>query len=255
MRLIYPLGMNAIAVLSDIHGNRWALEAVLEDMDRRGATFLLNLGDTAYGPLDPAGTVARLMDLPLPARHILGNGDRLVLQGEDVGGPTRTELQTYDALNVAQAAWLGSQPSEAVVGSMRLVHGSPGDDTRYLLETSTERGLRPVTLEHLSLALRDVREDIILCGHSHVPRHVQLPGGKEILNPGSVGLQAFTDDHPFPHVVQNFSPHARYALLEPDDQGWIVSLVSVPYDWESAARKAEENRRPDWARALRSGWI
>jgi predicted phosphodiesterase len=253
--MFHTFAMTTLAVLSDIHGNRWALEAVLEDLQRRGAERILNLGDTAYGPLDPCGTLDRLMDLPLPSHHILGNGDRIVLQGEDALGPSRTERETYDALDVAQASWLGGQPGELSVQGLRMVHGSPGDDTRYLLERVTDRGIRAVSLESLGQALRDVREETVLCGHSHLPRCVQLPGGKLVVNPGSVGLPAYTDDVPLPHSVQNYSPHARYALLEGGPDAWKVALVAVPYDWEAAARCAEAHRRPDWARALRSGWI
>jgi len=55
--------------------------------------------------------------------------------------------------------------------------------------------------------------------------------------------------------VQTRSPHARYALLEPAEDDWKVIHVALPYDWEAAARTADLNGRPDWARALRSGWI
>jgi predicted phosphodiesterase len=48
--------MPPVAVLSDIHGNRWALEAVLDDISRRGIRDMVNLGDSLYGPLDPGGT-------------------------------------------------------------------------------------------------------------------------------------------------------------------------------------------------------
>ena len=46
----------SLAVIADIHGNRWALEAVLQDIDRRGIQQIVNLGDHLTGPLDPAGT-------------------------------------------------------------------------------------------------------------------------------------------------------------------------------------------------------
>jgi hypothetical protein len=46
----------SLAVLADIHGNRWALEAVLADIRGRGIRAMVNLGDSLYGPLDPAGT-------------------------------------------------------------------------------------------------------------------------------------------------------------------------------------------------------
>jgi 3',5'-cyclic AMP phosphodiesterase CpdA len=47
-----------IALISDIHGNSWALDAVLEDINQRGIDQIVNLGDCVYGPLDPAGTCA-----------------------------------------------------------------------------------------------------------------------------------------------------------------------------------------------------
>ena len=71
------VGGQPVAVLSDIHGNRWALAAVLDDIGRRGITRLLNLGDSLYGPLDPAGTAALL--LGLDCLSIRGNEDRILL--------------------------------------------------------------------------------------------------------------------------------------------------------------------------------
>jgi len=55
-----------IAVISDIHGNRWALEAVLEDIDREGTDKIVNLGDAVYGPLDPAGTADIIINRGIP---------------------------------------------------------------------------------------------------------------------------------------------------------------------------------------------
>ena len=93
---------------------------------------------------------------------------------------------------------------------------------------------------------------LLLCGHSHVPRCVK-PCAIAIANPGSVGLQAYDDTHPWPHDIETGSPLARYALV--DTEGWQVSLRSVAYDHESAARRAEANGRSDWADALRSGRV
>jgi hypothetical protein len=76
-----------------------------------------------------------------------------------------------------------------------------------------------------------------------------------IVNPGSVGIQAYEGHHPVPHTLEMGAPHARYAVLERTGSGWIAELIAVPYDWESAARLAERNRRPEWARALRTGYI
>ena len=51
----------SLVVIADIHGNRWALEAVLQDIDRRGIQQIVNLGDHLTGPLDPAGTADLLI--------------------------------------------------------------------------------------------------------------------------------------------------------------------------------------------------
>jgi hypothetical protein len=87
-----------------------------------------------------------------------------------------------------------------------------------------------------------------------MPRSLQLDDGRLIVNPGSVGLQAFAwEDHACPHLVETGSPHARYALLERGAHGWTVAHVAVAYGWESAALIAERHGRPEWAHALRYG--
>ena len=77
-----------------------------------------------------------------------------------------------------------------------------------------------------------------------------------------MGLPAYDDDQPEPHVVETGSPHARYAIVEHlphhadhPHAGWSVALHAVPYDHESMARLAERNGRPDWAHALRTGTV
>jgi diadenosine tetraphosphatase ApaH/serine/threonine PP2A family protein phosphatase len=104
-------------------------------------------------------------------------------------------------------------------------------------------------------AMRGMDAAVILCGHTHVPRVMRLPDGRLIVNPGSVGLQAYDDMHPHAHVVENASPHARYALLTRFALGWQVELRSVPYDHEMAALLADANGRGDWADALRTGFV
>src|SRR5260370_21931391 len=64
----------SLAVIADIHGNRWALEAVLQDIDRRGIQQIVNLGDHLTGPLDPVGTAALLIERTM--LNVCGNDDR-----------------------------------------------------------------------------------------------------------------------------------------------------------------------------------
>lgn len=250
-----------IAVISDVHGNLPALEAVLADIAASGAESTLNLGDILSGPLWPAETAQRLMALDLPT--IRGNHERqlLTLPRERMGA---SDAFAADAITAAQRDWLASLPlTMEPAAEVFCCHGTPDSDLVYFLETVTtdgwrgagEPGLRAATADEVAERAGDVRRDLILCGHTHVPRAVRLDDGRLVVNPGSVGLQAYDDAHPRPHVVENGMPHARYALLTRRGGEWQVEFRALPYDWASAASRAEANGRSDWADALRSGRV
>ena len=85
---------------------------------------------------------------------------------------------------------------------------------------------------------------------------MQIPGGPLILNPGSVGLPAYSDPDMPAHISQSGSPHARYAILNLESEGRVeFELRAVLYDFEEAARRADANDRPAWAHALRTGFM
>lgn len=241
-----------VAVIADVHGNRWALEAVLEDLERRGAEHVLNLGDSLYGPLDPAGTaeVFRRVD----AVSIRGNQDRILLEPRAPATDSPTFRFVVEELTREDVEWLGTHAVAPIrVGPFVLCHGTPERDDHYLLEEVTEHGVRLTEAADLARELAAVDAEVILCGHSHVPRLVALPDGRALVNPGSVGLPAYTDDTPHSHAMEAGSPHARYAWLEPTARGWRIEHVALEYDWERAAVAAEQHGRPDWAAWLRSG--
>lgn len=73
------------------------------------------------------------------------------------------------------------------------------------------------------------------------------------MNPGSVGMPAYNDDKPVPHIVEADSSQARYALLTRTAQGWAAELRAVPYDHEAAAQQAERHGHPEVAYAVRHG--
>ena len=103
------------------------------------------------------------------------------------------------------------------------------------------------------MSLRDHNYPLILCGHDHVCRSLLLADGRLVVNPGSVGLPAYWDDHPYSHVMESGTPHARYTVISLGTHGWTISDHAVPYDWSAAARTALKNGRPDWAEWLRTG--
>lgn len=241
-----------IAVMSDIHGNLAALDAVLADLERRAVHTAVNLGDVVSGPLDPAGTANRLMPLGLPT--IRGNHERqlLTLPPALMG---RSDRQADGLLTAAMRAWLASlQPTLRLADDVLLCHGTVESDLDYLLEHVDEDGARPATRAEVESRARNYDASLILCGHSHVPRTLQLAAGQLVVNPGSVGLPAYGCDDPYPHVMEAGSPHARYAIVERGNGGtWTAELIAVEYDWESVARCAAERGHEDWSVALRSG--
>ena len=76
---------------------------------------------------------------------------------------------------------------------------------------------------------------------------------KIILNTGSVGLPAYSDELPIPHKMENFNPYARYSILTLSDNPVKIEQVVISYDYEVAARMAEKNERNDWAKWIRTG--
>ena len=242
-----------IAVLSDIHGNIAALEAVLHHAGQRDVDLFVNLGDICSGALWPRETADRLMALDWPT--IRGNHERQVLQG-DPAAMGLSDRHARDSLRDDQIAWLAALPATLDLGDgALLVHGTPGSDLEYFLETVDEGGLRAATADEAAQRAGKVSASLILCGHTHVQRAVQLDDGRLIVNPGSVGLPAYDDDRPFPHAVETGTPHARYAVISHGERGWEATFHLVAYDWEQAARDALANDRPDWARALLTGRV
>lgn len=240
-----------IAAISDIHGNMPALEAVLADIARRGADVVVNLGDLLSGPLQPRETAAHLMALQLPT--VAGNHERQLLTHQP-GRMGASDRFAHEHVTPEQRAWLAAlPPTLRLDGNVLLVHGTPTSDLTGWLETVTPAGVRPATHAEALERAGDVRASLLLCGHTHVPRALRLDDGRLVVNPGSVGLQAYDDADPWPHRVENGTPHARYALVERRGADWSVAHVAVAYDWQAAAGLAARHGADGWAHALRTG--
>lgn len=243
-----------IAVVSDIHGNLAALEAVLLDIERRGVDRVVDLGDLLSGPLQPRETADRLIALGWPT--IAGNHERQVLTDP----PERMgESDRFAAAQIRpdQREWMRGLPTTLrLSGEVLLVHGTQRSDLECFIETVDPDGMRAATPDEAAERAGDSDARVILCGHTHVPRSLHLADGRLIVNPGSVGLQAYTGEHPYPHQVEVGTPHARYAIVERNGDGdWNAQLIAVDYDWNAAAELALRNGRPDWARALATGRV
>src|SRR5881296_184999 len=103
-----------LAAIADIHGNTWALDAVLEDIRRRGIERVVNLGDSVYGSLDPAGAAERLMAPQIVS--ISGNQDRIVFDQSAAIRRSRDHQFVASRMSAAQLDWLQAQPPTLVIG-------------------------------------------------------------------------------------------------------------------------------------------
>lgn len=249
------LPFTRFAAIADIHGNSDALIAVLDDIDALGIETIVNLGDHFSGPL-AAGESAEIL-LARDMLSIRGNHDRWIL---DV---PRAEMGASDRLAAEQLTdealeWLRSlKPSIGLRDEIFLCHGTPQDDTTYWMEQVLPGGVMAMApQETVERAAQGLDFPVILCAHTHTPRAMRLADNRLLVNPGSVGCPGYGDDaHPIPHVMQTGTSDASYAVLENSGDGWRVSFRNVPYDSRRMARLASEAGRPDWARAVATGWI
>ncbi|WP_394789387.1 metallophosphoesterase family protein [Rhodoferax sp.] len=242
-----------IAIVSDIHGNLPALEAVVRDIRRRGVDAVVNLGDSLSGPLLPRETAQYLMEQDW--LQLAGNHERqLLTQDPDQWGPS--DAFAHAQLTAAEFAWLATLQHRAQFNpEVLLCHGTPRSDITYFLDTLEPAGMRVATRNEVDARLGQVSAELVACGHTHIPRALRASTGQWIVNPGSVGLQAYDDVHPYPHVVETGSPDARYAIVERQADGWSSTLIAVPYAYQAMVQLAHKNQRPDWAHALATGYM
>jgi predicted phosphodiesterase len=193
----------------------------------------------------------RLLELDLPT--VSGNEDRILVEVARNGSHSRTAAFCARYLEPAHIDWLSKLPLTLELYGAYLFHGTPTDDTQYLLTTVGETGAYPREPKAVEQFVLEHSQRLICCGHDHTPRIVVLASGCHIVNPGSIGCPAYVDHVPHEHSIESDSPHARYAAVEIQDDIISTELVKVSYDWEAAAQEAQINGFPDWAHWIATG--
>ena len=190
-----------IAVLSDVHGNLVALEAVRKALKKEKPDIVLIAGDLVMNGPEPGATVDAIREMEQAGAIVVqGNTDIAVADGDyaaafpnmlESGVPDAIRAAAewaHDALDDEQLGWLRRLPAERRVriddDLVLVTHASPGSQTQGF-----DRSLDPSTvLERISRT--DAR--VICCGHTHIP-NVQEFGWKVVVNDGSAGY-AFDGD-------------------------------------------------------------
>jgi predicted phosphodiesterase len=180
-----PAQARRLAIVSCVHGNLEALNAVLADLERRAADSVLCLGDlVGYGPY-PDETVTRIRELRIPT--VLGCWDEGIAQDDEDCGCTFVSEEegqlgaiafwwTATRVSDESKSFLGQLPMalafDLPCGRLVAVHGSPASTSEYLTESTHEL----VLLERVARA----GCDILACGHTHVPYVKRLAGTLEV---------------------------------------------------------------------------
>ncbi len=206
-----------VAIVSDIHGNLTAFEAVLADIRGASPDLILQGGDLADAGSSPVEIVDRVRELGWPG--VMGNTDEMLVRPDSLedfarqssSPPTlwdairRIASATRSALGPERLAWLGGLPLVHTEECFALTHATPQSCWRAPSEHASDA--------ELELAYESLPRPVVIFGHTHRPGIRNLPG-RLLINAGSVGL-------PF-----DGDPRASWLLLDGD----IPTLRRVEYD-------------------------
>lgn len=219
-----------VAVFGDVHGNLFALEAVVRDIQQHAPDAWVNLGDQLFGGADPAGAWQLQQDLKV--RHgvleVRGNTDERL--GQPLTDTTeKREMLTWlhEMLPKGAGASVAALPTSVTLADGRVLaaHGTPGSAWEYLLRDGKAWASDDLVRERLG---DTGGARVVIVGHSHL-EHLRQLGPLTVVNAGAVSRQ------------KDGSPLARWVLLEGEGDAWSVTFRRVPYDIEAAARWAEEH--------------
>jgi len=210
-----------VAVLSDVHGNATALEAVLAEVQRERPDLIVFGGDLTWGP-EPAETLALVRALEIPTAFVRGNAERAVAEctervARGDGESLRPrEIWMVDRHDDAARAFLEGFADSVVVeveglGAVRVCHGSPRSDEEIVTPETPEARVREF--------MAGVPERVLVTAHTHLQFDREVAGIRS-LNAGSVGMP-YADER-----------GAYWALLGAD-----VSLRRTEYDLDEATRR------------------
>ena len=232
--------MKRIGLISDVHGNLLALEAVLAELEREELDGLVCLGDIAVGP-QPAEALARVRALGCPV--IKGNWDDWFCEGipradddeiarklVEIGEFWVAQLSADDL--AAMRAFSPTVELDLGDGEAALCfHGSPSSNMDGIYSVTSDDALAQI--------LGDVRGLVLLCGHTHLQMLRRLEHTL-VVNPGSVGLP-FSDWAP--NTIR-IAPWAEYGILSHDDGRLSIDLRRTTYDVEALLELSLESGMP-----------
>lgn len=222
-----------LAVIGDIHGNKYALESVLERIETQNVDFIISTGDLV-GYMPYPNEVINLI-----RKHkvvtIQGNHDQTIGQAEKISTEeitSRTDEEIQDKASLLYTNWCITDENRNFLKSLAtklslecnglkigIVHGSPKKINEYLYEDQ----------ETLARISKIIEEDVIICGHTHIPYFTKVED-KYFINAGSVGKPKHGDSR------------STYILVEMNEGNVSCSIEKVPYNLEAMINDIKANR-------------
>lgn len=224
-----------IAFISDIHGHKTALDAVLHDIERLGCDKTYALGDICYRGPEPSAcleTVRRAADGMLK-----GNADAWVVRGVRSGEVPDDKLD----IMAQECAWTQGHLSKGEIQYLDSLPMTIEDldadvpwQAFHATPTNLFTAIAPDAIDETitTQLLATQRAQLLLYGHIHVP-YVRTVESRTIVNLGSVGL-------PFDNIAE-----ASYAVVEMNRGEFTVNIRRVGYDIEAAVRALHQNDYPN----------
>jgi predicted phosphodiesterase len=221
-----------IAVVSDIHGNQTAFEAVLADLRQTSPDLILHGGDLPHGGASPAEIVDRIRDLGW--HGVVGNADEMLFAPDTLeefaaqsSAPAslwdavrKTAVWTRSALGQARLAWLRELPRVQLHGPMALVHASP---------LTTWRAPEPEAGDgEFESVYKPLEKSLVIYGHVH-RGFVRSVSGMVVANSGSVSLSYDGDRRTSYLLLDGSTPSIRRVEYDVDRELKALSTCGVPH--------------------------
>jgi len=234
-----------IAVISDIHGNDLAFEAVDTDIKVQNVDQIVCLGDAIQGGPQPAEVVHRLRKMNCPV--VMGNADAWLISGEETGdeGILPERLRKMGEIRLWSLSQLTEDEIDFISNFQPTVtlhledgldllcfHGSPASFDDIILPAAPE--------EEFKKFLGPYRGQILTGGHTHA-QQIRRLGEHFFFNPGSVG---FAYSHNQIDDQFHADPWAEYAILTAEKGKVSVEFRRIPFDTRELIRIFRESGRP-----------
>lgn len=227
-----------IAVISDVHGNKSALDKVLDDIKQKKADKIYCLGDIAMGGYDPNYTIDKLFELKKEMNDdfeiIQGNTDKLIVDYNDTlyekmlkTNPLMAQALNLDVkiINDDKKRLLSNLNIDKILTvngvKIHLVHGSPRKQDENIFPDTPSSEVEKM--------VETSPADVILCGHTHIPCGFSLNSGKTVVNAGSIGRSMTKDKMPV-YLLMTINSNGAYSFEH----------IKVKYDNKQTAQLIKE---------------